>query len=195
MTTQNLHNTSLNSPNKARQKQIHNSLPSTPKGKRLINKQPNQEIRIKVDYLKHEIDKCILKFHGKQKYNTRFGVTVKLLALTLSAVVTVILGLNLEPAIVYNRVALILSALAGIITSVSAFFDFNELSVKYKDTVDKFEMLKIKIEYFELGIQHATLEDVALLKEEYLLILNDTYAFFQTIRNDESDQTNKDSAQ
>jgi hypothetical protein len=48
------------------------------------------------------------------------------MALTLSAIVTIILGLKLEPAAVYNGIALVLSVCTGVVAGISAFFDFQE---------------------------------------------------------------------
>ena len=145
-------------------------------------------------FLRQELDKSAKKFTDWQKRNGKMGVVVKCLALGLSAVVTIILGLNMEPAIVYSRIALVISALTGVVSGVSAFFDFNELSLKYKDTSDKLDLLKIKFKYFELDTSQWSPESLDALKDEYLAILRETYEFFQQVRRDESDRTGKETS-
>ena len=147
--------------------------------------------RVKIDFVKSEIEKAIRKYDKKQKKNTKLAFIIKILALTLSAIVTVILGLQLQPAQVFNGIALVLAALTGVVSGISAFFDFHELSIKYKDTVDKLELLKIKVNYLDLERNYKNGSHVDGFKDEYLKILTQTHEYFQTVRMDEGAQTPK----
>lgn len=153
-------------------------------------------LTLRLGLLHEELDRSIKKFEGRRKRNAKMGVVVKLLSLGLSAVVTVLLGLGGADAdyLLYGRAALILSAMTGVVSGISVFFDFNDLALKYKDTVDKLGIIKIKLRYLETGGKNspAEAEEVDALKDEYISTLKETYEFFQAVRKDESDSTGKD---
>ena len=65
------------------------------------------------------------------------------------------------------------------------FFDFSPLSIKYKDTFDKLEMLKLKADYLIVENDHIPLEEIELFRDEYLTILEETNQFFQSVKADE----------
>ena len=143
----------------------------------------------KADFIKNEIDKSIAKFNRKHKFNNKFGTLIKFLALGLSAIVTILLGLKLEHQAIYNSIALIISALTGVVYGIAAFFDFNELAIKYKDTIDKLDILKFKIEYLTLGDNVPSEEELDELKDGYVNTLKNMYEYFQEMRKDEGSQT------
>lgn len=148
-----------------------------------------EEFKSKLTYIQTVIATGISRFEKKRKRNHKFGIGIKLLALALSAIVTVILGLNLEPLVLSNRVALVISALTGVVSGISTFFDFNKLSLKYKDTVDKMEILKVRADYLELSLSNTSAESVNGLMDEYFVILDETYAYFQSVRLDDGKQS------
>ncbi|VEN72788.1 hypothetical protein EPICR_10287 [Candidatus Desulfarcum epimagneticum] len=150
---------------------------------------------LKMEFLHGELDKSITKYMGRQKRNGKMGVIVKCLALGLSAIVTILLGLNFGgPPDIVGSIALIISACTGVVSGISAFFDFNELSLKYKDTADKLELLKIELSYLDLDGKAPDSGKTDFIKEKYIDILKETHSFFQSVRADDSDNTGKDTA-
>lgn len=142
-------------------------------------------MRQKVRFMLKNIDSDTRKYSRLQKAFGQFGVLLKLLSLSFSAVVTVILGLNLEDKVFYNRVAMIISALTGVVAGLSAFFDFQQLSLKYKDTIDKLERLKIKLQYYNINIASLEPQILDALMQNMLDILKETHDFFQAVRSDD----------
>ncbi|MFQ5604438.1 MAG: DUF4231 domain-containing protein [bacterium] len=162
----------------------------TPAAANAIGSPTNGKIlEVKIDFIKKEIESAIRKFNKKQRRNSKFGYIVKMLALTFSAIVTILLGLNLEPATIFKNIALVISACTGVVAGISAFFDFNELSIKYKDTVDKLELLKVKLNYIELDRDHVDFATIDKIKDNYLRVLQQTHEYFQSVRKDQGAQT------
>ncbi|MDX8377195.1 MAG: DUF4231 domain-containing protein [Mariprofundales bacterium] len=142
-----------------------------------------------IQYLLAEVNGSYHKYEKRRIRNEKYAVLIRFLALFLSAIVTIILGLNLEPSRVWNGVALILSALTGVVSGFSTFFDFNALAIKFKDTQDKLNMLRIQLEYFDLRDGEVTREELDKMRDDYLQILRDTYEFFQSVKKEDSDDS------
>ena len=143
------------------------------------------EGKAKLGFLISDLNQSIKKY--KRMFNScgKLAFILKFLGLALSAIVTIILGLNLEPTRVFNGIALSISALTGVVSGLGAFFDFSPLSIKYKDTFDKLEMLKLKADYLIVENDHIPLEEIELFRDEYLTILEETNQFFQSVKADE----------
>ena len=88
----------------------------------------------------------------------------------------------------FNGIALSISAVTGVVSGLSAFFDFGSLAIKYKDTYDKLGMLKVRIEYFDLGNDAFRVREVGEFKEAYFNIMDETFEFFQQVKADEIEQ-------
>ena len=153
-----------------------------------VSEKEMEEAQLKLDFVLEEASKSRKKYFNLQKIYSKLAFILKFLSLALSAIVTIILGLNLEPTRVFNGIALSLSALTGVVSGLSAFFDFSALAVKYKDTCDKLDTLKVKIEYFDLGNNAFNVKQVSEFKDEYLTIMDETFEFFQKVKADEMEQ-------
>lgn len=168
---------------------------STEKDPEPIEKSLEEELKeagAKLLLIQQETDKAIKKYTLKQQSSQHMATILRFLTLSLSAIVTIILGLNLEPVAMFNRIALSLSAITGVVSGLSAFFDFGALSVKYKDTLDKLGNLKLKTNYLSTGNEYVRLHEVNILKREYINVLNETYAFYQKMKEDELNQEDKE---
>ncbi len=141
-----------------------------------------------LQFLKAEIETASARYQKQRRRNEKNAVVIRFLALFLSAVVTIILGLNLQPPEVWNGVALTLSALTGVVSGFSSFFDFNALAIKFKDTEDKLNMLRIKLEYLALRDDPIDDAEVDTLRDEYLHILEETYDFYQSVKKEDSEE-------
>ena len=151
-----------------------------------------EEAKIKLDYIRELTGTNQKKYFSLHKRYTKLAFVLRFLSLALSAIVTILLGLGLEPSKVYNGIALALSAVTGIVSGLAAFFDFSPLAVKYKDTADKFEALKLKADYLELGNKNIQMDDVSEFKDEYVEILQETSSFFQKVKSEELDGIEQD---
>jgi len=158
-----------------------------------MSEEKKQEAPLPIDrqyvcYLRSEIDTSYRKYESLRKKNGQNAVVIRFMALILSAVVTIILGLNLEPSRVWNGIALTLSAMTGVVSGFSSFFDFNALSIKFKDTQDKLNLLRIKLDYIDL--QDGSIDGKALdaIRDEYLEVLTETYSFYQSVKKEDSEE-------
>jgi hypothetical protein len=141
-----------------------------------------------VQYLLAEVQKSSKEYKTRRLRHEKNAILIRFLALFLSAVVTIILGLNLDPSRVWNGIALTLSALTGVVSGFSSFFDFNALAIKFKDTEDKLNMLRIKLEYDDLRDGAVSEKELNELRDEYLQILGETYEFFQSVKKEDSEE-------
>lgn len=158
-----------------------------------MNEENNMKDELAVDrkyisYLQSEVENSHKKYNKLRLRNERYAITIRFLALLLSAVVTIILGLNLDPSKVWNGIALTLSAMTGVVSGFSSFFDFNALAIKFKDTQDKLNLLRIKMEYLEIREAEISTQELDALRDEYLSILGETYTFYQSVKKEDSEE-------
>jgi len=145
-----------------------------------------EESTVKITYLKSQIEQSIKRYKAKRRFNAQLSVVVKFLALVLSALVTILLGLD---ATSYSQVALVISALISVVGGVAAYFDFTDLALKFKETVDKLETLQVRLHYMMEGNTYIRMNEVEFMMNDYLYILESTQDFFQRVRK--SDEKKK----
>ncbi|MDQ6961262.1 MAG: SLATT domain-containing protein [Mariprofundaceae bacterium] len=140
-----------------------------------------EEASVKTAYLKKQLEKSIKSYKSKHSTNTSLGVVIKFLALVFSAIVTILLGLD---AAKYSDAALVISALISVVASVSAYFDFSELSLKFKETIDQLETLQVRLDYMMEGNAYIRMHEIEAVMNDYLKVLDSTQDFFQKVRHE-----------
>ncbi|MDX2304459.1 MAG: SLATT domain-containing protein [Microscillaceae bacterium] len=156
------------------------------------------EIKEKLEYLKVKIQLDSFKYRGWEKKSKNWALIFRLMSSALAAVVTVLLGFNVTDTMrdygidwYINTVALIITAFISIIGVIQGFFDANELYIKYTDTANKLEHLGSTIEYLELGMDYASIDDVNALKIEYDEIIESTHDYEVRVRAKEQEGFNQ----
>ena len=132
---------------------------------------PPSEAEAKLNYIINQISAYRTKYFILHKVYRSLAFLLQFFILVLSAGVTVILGLNLDPPKIYNNIALSLSAVTGVLTALDSFFDLGPFSIKCREAADKFELLKLKGSFLKTGNPDITVESVEELKNECEAIL------------------------
>jgi hypothetical protein len=144
----------------------------------------------KLMYLKKLINKDLSWYNNKfRKYSFTASV-FKISVVLLSAIVTVLLGLDYVASEAIHQqiikdIALLMSAMIAVITGLERFFDAKDLMVQYMKTFDKLEQMKTTIEYIEVG-GHYNLVEVERLKLKYDKVVVSTSNFVVEVRADEN---------
>lgn len=104
----------------------------------------------KLEVVRSQLTKCLNSFQQKREQNKKKAFLVYLGATLISAVVTVLLGLQGVPddRVVYIRnIALILSATVTVLTGFDTFFNHRALWVRYTQTVTQLLGLQARLDY------------------------------------------------
>jgi hypothetical protein len=141
----------------------------------------------KLGHLRNTLVSTLQSFEGKRKQNKRRAFMVYLGATMLSALVTVLLGLQgvADSKLLYIRNgALILSATVTVLTAFDTFFNHRALWVRYTQTVSHLRALQTELEYIsEDHLSEAQLDSLFQRMQE---ILANTNEWWQQERTDKS---------
>lgn len=143
----------------------------------------------KLDLLKAQLMGYIASFEQKRNQNKKKAFLVYLGATAISAVVTVLLGLQGVPdeKVVYIRnIALILSAAVTLLTGFDTFFNHRALWVRYTQTVTQLFAVQAKLDYLLADVERDVPEaEVDRLFEEVQRALSETNRWWQDQRAEE----------
>jgi hypothetical protein len=142
----------------------------------------------KLEILKSQLSGYLDGFEQKRERNKRKAFLVYLGATVISAVVTVLLGIQGVPEdkVIYIRnIALVLSATVTVLTGFDTFFNHRALWVRYTQTVTQLLGLQARLDY--LGAVKGEIPDseVDRLFEEMERILAETNRWWQDQRAEE----------
>jgi uncharacterized protein DUF4231 len=131
----------------------------------------------RLEVLRSQLNTALNSFQKKRADNKRKAFRVYLGATAISAMVTVLLGLQgvSEKAVWIRNVALILSATVTLLTGFDTFFNHRALWVRYTQTVTQFFGLQARLDYLTaVEGQEVPDGEVDRLFEEMQRILADT---------------------
>ncbi|PKN48135.1 MAG: hypothetical protein CVU59_00205 [Deltaproteobacteria bacterium HGW-Deltaproteobacteria-17] len=145
----------------------------------------------KLDVLRSQLAEQLNSFQRKRGQNKKKAFLVYLGATAISAVVTVLLGLQGIPddKVVYIRnIALILSATVTLLTGFDTFFNHRALWVRYTQTATLLLGLQAKLDYLSADEGREIPEsEVDQLFEEMQRVLTETNRWWQNQRAEEPD--------
>jgi hypothetical protein len=137
----------------------------------------------KLDMLTSQLTRCLDSFQKKRQQNKKKAFLVYLGATGISAVVTVLIGLQGVPddKVVYIRnIALILSATVTLLTGFDTFFNHRALWVRYTQTVSQLLGVQARLDYHTAAeTQEVPETEVDRLFEEVQRILAETNRWWQ----------------
>ena len=142
----------------------------------------------KLEVLKSQLSGYLAAFEKKRERNKRKAFLVYLGATVISAVVTVLLGIQGVPEdkVIYIRnVALVLSATVTVLTGFDTFFNHRALWVRYTQTVTQLLGLQARLDYLTATAGEVPEAEVDRLFEEMERILAETNRWWQDQRSEE----------
>lgn len=143
----------------------------------------------KLEVLKSQLTGSLDSFQRKRRQNKKKAFFVYLGATAISALVTVLLGLQGVPdeKVVYIRnIALVLSATVTLLTGFETFFNHRALWVRYTQTVTQLLGVQARLNYLTTAESREVLEtDVDRLFEEMHRALAETNKWWQDQRAEE----------
>lgn len=151
-----------------------------------VGEEESAEASAKLEHLEGSVNETIEYYEKRNSKNKFRAFIFKFVSAGLSAVVTILLGINFKGyEQLFNSVALSISASVTVIAGMQAFFDYQELWVKYTETLDQLKILKESIEYVKLSGKALRLKDVEQLKMTYDEIVQQTSEFLIQVRADD----------
>jgi hypothetical protein len=108
----------------------------------------------RVDFLRAELNKQQERFARRRQRDKRKAFTLQMATVTLSASITVLLGLRLTAGIQQTlaNVALALGALVTVLAAMEAFFNHRGLWISRTVTVRRLEELRRHVDYKLAGL-------------------------------------------
>src|SRR5215510_3127854 len=106
-----------------------------------------------IEYLKKSLDDQINSFKRRRIQNRRFSIWLRVLIISLGALITVLLGVKVDSALQQslNNLALLCGAVISLATAVESFFNYRELYVRYTVTYTQLLNLKSDLEFYLIG--------------------------------------------
>ncbi|MFF0391694.1 SLATT domain-containing protein [Kitasatospora sp. NPDC004615] len=140
----------------------------------------------KLEWLGAELDNELVERRRRRDWDRRRALTLQLATVSLSALVTVLLGLKVgEPlASELADVALACGALVTVLAAWAAFFGYRTLWIQRSDTVHRLTSLRRRLALMkaEYGDAVPVPEQVGLLVDEYQRILEDDHDSWVRLR-------------
>lgn len=114
------------------------------------------------DFLENETSKSIEKLKEKVKSNKRKASLVNALSITLGAVITLTLGMDVsdENIQLQKNLALLFGALLTITSSWSALFDYKKLWIRQKSTLLALYQIQNELGYSKSKNDPSNLDDI-----------------------------------
>ena len=157
----------------------------------VVSGDERKEASIKMKKLEEMVDASLKEFTHKRDNKQNPALIAKVFTSFLSAVITVLLGLNLgdfskeNPALLTN-IALGISAFMTVISVWNSFHDYNDLFVQYTKIVSNLEILQKDISYLKEGKPYLTLEEVEERKAQYFEALRDNADFLYSVKAEDN---------
>ena len=125
----------------------------------------------KRDLLKGEVEKQLRIFAARRRRDKRKSTILQMASVTLSATITVLLGLRVgpSPGPTLTNVALSLGALATVLAAYDSFFDHRKLWVARTITLRRLEDLKRDLAFRLSAVRE---EDASAVVDELFAELN-----------------------
>lgn len=103
-----------------------------------------------ISYLKKSLDSQIGAFKKRRKENKRLSTTIRILIISLGALITVLLGLRTDASTqqVLSNIALAFGAMISLLSAVESFFNYRELYVRYTTTYVQLLNLRSDLEFY-----------------------------------------------
>jgi hypothetical protein len=156
------------------------------------------DINQRAEVLRKEIEESIKFYKQKHTKSKKKAYAFKIMSVTFSAVVTVLLGLNIDSLNgLLKNIALVMGALATIISSVETFYDARSLWVKNTVTLLKLKELKRNVEFCLAGLEADSIDPCKLKKymEELQHIIRSDLNEWLRIREKVRDKEEKNEEQ
>jgi hypothetical protein len=133
-------------------------------------------------FLRDEVDRQLTQFGRRRRRDKRKAFALQMATVTLSAVVTVLLGLRAADATrtVLLNIALVLGALITVLAATEAFFTHRRLWVLRTATVRRLETLSRHVAFYSAGVggrATAAAELTSCLAELDAIIFDDQKAW------------------
>ena len=137
----------------------------------------------KLEFLKQSIDELQTRINSSRLYYRKTAYSLYISAAILSAITTILLGLNIDILKDYVRIiALILTTVITVINAYNAFFNNKDLWVAYNTAENSFRQLKFNIEYAEKGVDTMPIDIIDGFKKNFQDILDELNATWQKSR-------------
>lgn len=139
-----------------------------------------------LELLKSKIDDRINGINSRRLYYRRQAFYAFIGTAILSALATVLLGLQSQSRYIETiRIScLIITSIITIINTYNAFFNHKELWIANNNALNKFYELKFNIEYFEKESQPWDMQSLLIFKQTYQEILNDLNQIWSKTRTE-----------
>ena len=132
-------------------------------------------------FLRGELDQQLTSFRGRRRRDKRKAFALQLATVTLSAIITVLLGLRTsDPTRTWLlNIALVLGALITVLAAAEAFYTHRRLWVLRTTTVHRLETLSRHLNFHTAGTDVTETEDVfrAYLAELDAIVAEDQKAW------------------
>jgi len=139
-----------------------------------------------LQYLKSKINERINRFTKRRDCYRKKSLYIFLIISILSAVTSVVLGLNISGCEETLRIiALIISGIVTVVSAYNAFFDNKQMWINYNNTLNEFYKLNFEIEFAEKS--NAINEEMILkFKKDYQTILGKFNSQWTDLRKKEN---------
>ncbi len=114
------------------------------------------------EFLQGEISKSIEKLKGKVESSKKKAVWANALSITLGAVITLTLGVDVSDEYIHlqKNLALAFGALLTVISSWNALFDYKKLWIRQKNTLLSLYQVQNELGYMKSKNDESQLDDV-----------------------------------
>ena len=127
-------------------------------------------------FLKEQINERLKKTDSSRMYYRKRSFRFYMFTAVLTAITTVILGLNLKDAIygeVMRIIALVITTTVTVFNVYNAFFNHKELWVAYNNATNRFHQLQFEIEFEEKSGEAVDETRIEFFKKKYQDILDE----------------------
>lgn len=143
-------------------------------------------------FLKEQINERLKKTNSSRIYYRKRSFRFYMLTSVLTAITTIILGLNLKN-VFYNDAtritALIITTIVTLLNVYNAFFNHKELWVAYNNATNKFHQLQFEIEFEEKSGNEMNETKIELFRKSYQNIIDELNSTWDKNRLPKSGQS------
>lgn len=148
-----------------------------------------QELQQKAEWLKDKIGESIEHAQEMKRTNQRRASYIRIAAVLLSGIITVLLGLQIEGfEESFRTSAFVLGAFVTVLNALEPFFNFRALWVEHEAALASFHRLEERLEFYLVGIEPENLnrKELKELNEKYQRIWVDLSRTWVEYRKSES---------
>ena len=132
----------------------------------------------KIEFMEDLLSKQIERFERNRLENKRKAFSFRVIIVSCSAIITVLLGIRVElqdSDQYLKNIALILSSFITAITLIESFFDNRSLWVRYTNTANELKSLKNRLLFLKTNsIDAINQDDINKIFEKYENIMQET---------------------